>query len=48
MQHPEYEELYNLIEDPHESFNLALDQKNLNQITILQKLLDQKKSEILH
>jgi hypothetical protein len=27
MKHPEYEELYNLIDDPHESQNLASDPK---------------------
>ncbi len=46
QQHPEYEELYNLRDDPLESSNLAFDVKYLKQLKILRELCDKKIAEI--
>jgi len=46
QQHPEYEELYNLKDDPQEAINLALEDKYQKQMTDLRRLCDRKIIEV--
>ncbi len=48
LKHPEFEELYNLRDDPQEAFNLAFDEKYLKQLNLLRELCDKKIAEIDH
>jgi len=47
-QHPEFEELYDLLNDPHEKYNLAYSPNNRSELLELRKHCDQKIKSLLN